>query len=365
MPHNHHHHHDHGGEKNIASAFFLNVFFVIIEIVGGLLTNSFAILSDALHDLGDTIGLAISWYLEKISHKKKDARFSLGYRRFSLLAALINSLVLLIGSIIIISEVIPRLFHPHHSDAGGMFILSVFGIGIHGLAAYRLRKGKTLNEKAASLHLLEDTYGWIAVMLASILIYIKDLHIIDPLLSLFIVLYILIKVVQNLKATILIFLQKVPPDVKISQIRKAVLKLKGVHGMCNTNLWSLDGQHNVLSTCVAVKDGVKGEVVFTLKKKIKKIVSEFNIDHITIEMGRKSEYADVKADQVEEDESEGKMNKLWNHIVPKSKVAKIIIVVSFAIFLLVLFFVTPPSEEHEHDPNRPGAEEVHDDHHDE
>ncbi|MFC1787898.1 cation diffusion facilitator family transporter, partial [Patescibacteria group bacterium] len=285
MPHDH----DHSGEKNIASAFFLNLFFIIIEVIGGLATNSFAILSDALHDLGDTLSLAVSWYLERVAKRGQDTKFSFGYRRFSLLAALINSLVLLVGGLFILSEVIPRLIHPHHADAGGMMLLALFGILVNGLAAFRLRKGKTINEKTVSLHLLEDVYGWVAVLFAGLLILIKDIHIIDPLLSILITIYILYKVIKNLKETLTIFLQGVPPEVKLEKIQKSVMRIKGVCSMCDTHIWSLDGVNNVLTTHIVIDDMVKGEKIFAIKNRVKALIHKNDIKFVTIEIERKSE----------------------------------------------------------------------------
>jgi cobalt-zinc-cadmium efflux system protein len=366
--HSHSHVHSHyHGEKNIAFAFFLNLIFIVIEIVGGLATNSFAILSDALHDLGDTLSLGVSWYLERVSKRGKDARFSIGYRRFSLLAALINSLILMAGSFYILSEVIPRILHPHHADSTGMFYLAVVGITVHGVAAYRLSKGTSLNERSVSLHLLEDVFGWVAVLIASILIAIKDLHIIDPLLSGLITLYILYKVILNLKETLIIFLQGVPPDLKINQLQKNVLKIKGVSAMCNTNIWSLDGVNNVLTTHIVVDKSVRGEQVFALKKRITKLVEDYDIKNITIEMERaeRGSKAHQKSDVfVEEHHHKGKVEKFFDVVIPKTNKGKIFLaLIALALFSLV-FFASPDSEEHEDDPNSPihleeGHGEVH------
>ncbi|MEJ2412193.1 MAG: cation diffusion facilitator family transporter [Anaerolineales bacterium] len=131
----HPHDHTHTHTENIRVAFFLNLGFTLFEVIGGLYTNSLAILSDALHDLGDSFSLGMAWYLERHSHKESDVKYSYGYRRFSLLAALINTIVLIAGSIYILSEAVPRLLHPEHSNAGGMVVLAVVGIAVNGFAA--------------------------------------------------------------------------------------------------------------------------------------------------------------------------------------------------------------------------------------
>lgn len=157
-----HHHH---ATQNIQLAFFLNLSFTLIEIIGGLWTNSLAILSDALHDLGDSIALGLSWYFAKVSQKPPDERFSYGYQRFSLLGALISSLILVVGSTIILFTAIPRLFHPEPVHVEGMLLLALLGVIINGVAVLKLKGGKTQNERVVMLHLLEDTFGWIAVLI--------------------------------------------------------------------------------------------------------------------------------------------------------------------------------------------------------
>ena len=171
----HHHHHDHSHDTgNIKVAFFLNLSFTIIEIIGGLMTNSMAILADALHDLGDSLSLGISWFLEKVSEKKPDETFTFGYARFSLLAAFINSMVLIVGSTIILYHVIPRLLNPEPVEASGMLLLSILGIVMNGLAVLRLKKGSSMNEKVVTWHLMEDILGWVVVLVASIVLMFVD-----------------------------------------------------------------------------------------------------------------------------------------------------------------------------------------------
>ena len=199
------HHHSHEQEKggNIKVAFFLNISFTIIEIIGGVLTNSVAILSDALHDLGDSLSLGLAWYFEKKSKKGRSKNFSFGYKRFSLLGALINAIVLIIGSIFILREAIPRIINPEPVDTKGMILLAILGIFVNGLAVLRLKKGTSLNEKVISLHLLGDVFGWIAVLIGAIAIYYFNSPIIDPILSFLIAGFILFNVYKNLNKVIL------------------------------------------------------------------------------------------------------------------------------------------------------------------
>lgn len=141
------HHYEHTSGKNLKIAFFLNLGFTILEVIGRFFVNSVAILSDALHDLGDSLSLGTSWYLNKKSQEGANEKYSFGYRRFSLLGALINSLVLIAGSVYVINEAVGRILSPEHSDAQGMIIFAIIGVTVNGYAVWRLSGGKILNEK--------------------------------------------------------------------------------------------------------------------------------------------------------------------------------------------------------------------------
>lgn len=172
----HNHSHNHTSTKNIKIAFYLNLCFTILEIIGGIYVNSIAIISDAIHDLGDTISLGTAWYLDVKSKKKADKKFSFGYNRFSLLGALISSIILIAGSIYVINEAIGRILNPEHTDAQGMMIFAIIGVFVNGYAAWKLSSGKSMNEKVASWHLLEDVLGWVAVLVVAIILNFKDIH---------------------------------------------------------------------------------------------------------------------------------------------------------------------------------------------
>ncbi len=281
MPHDHNHE---NSTKNIRVAFFLNLGFTVFELVGGLYTNSLAILSDALHDLGDTLSLGLSWYLDKVSKKGHTSTFTYGYKRFSLLAAFINSIVLAIGSAYILTEAIPRLFAPEHSNAQGMFWIALVGIAVNGLAVLRLKAGQSMNEKVVTWHLLEDVLGWVAVLIASIIMLFTDLHILDPLLSVGITLYVLWNVFKNLRKTVKIFLQSIPDSVDPHSLAQSILALPKVESVHDTHVWSLDGEYNVLTTHIAVDKSASRDDVYGLKCAIKKLAAEGNVAHATIEV---------------------------------------------------------------------------------
>ena len=280
----HHHHHQHESTENIKTAFFLNFSFTILEIIGGIWTNSSAILSDALHDLGDSISLGLAWFMDKYSKKEADHKFSFGYSRFSLLAAFINSLVLIIGSILILVQAVPRIFAPEPVNKMGMLVFSLTGITINGIAFLRLRRGNSINEEVVSWHLLEDVLGWMAILIVSIVLIFVDLYILDPLLSVLITIYILYNVSKNIRRIANIFLQRVPEGLSIEDIEKEFLEIKEVINIHHTHIWTLDGEKHLLSTHIVVDRDLKQSDIIKLKNRVRESGQGMGISHITVEI---------------------------------------------------------------------------------
>jgi cobalt-zinc-cadmium efflux system protein len=270
--------------RNIRIVFILNLLFTAIEIIGGFWTNSMAILSDALHDLGDSFALGITLILDKLSHRVSDEKYSYGYQRFNLLAALINTIILVIGSIFIFSEAIPRLSHPEHSNAQGMVIFAIIGIVVNGAAALRLRGSKSQNTKIIAWHLLEDELGWTAVLIVAFVLLFKDIHILDPLLSILITAYVLYNVLKNLKKTLSLFLQGVPEDIEIKKLEENILNQPRVKSVHHTHIWSLDGENHVLTTHVVVFKHTTRIQINQIKKSIIALISGHHFEHTTIEI---------------------------------------------------------------------------------
>ncbi|MFW5885659.1 MAG: cation diffusion facilitator family transporter [Halanaerobium sp.] len=290
----HPHEHDHSAVGNIKFAFFLNLSFSIIEIIGGLLTNSMAILSDALHDLGDSISLAVSWYLENFAQKGADEDFSYGYARFSLLGALINSLVLILGSFFILSEVIPRILNPQIVHPEGMLFLAIIGITVNGISVLKLRGGSSLNKEVVSWHLMEDLLGWSAVLVVSIILIFKSIPVLDPLLSLLINIYILYNVISKLKRVLSIFLQGVPGEIDINTLQQKVVEQTAALAVHHTHVWTLEGEKNFLSTHLVVSNQINREEIIALKTKVKNLLAEEGIDHVTVEIEYENEECESK-----------------------------------------------------------------------
>jgi cobalt-zinc-cadmium efflux system protein len=288
------HTHSEDGSVNIKIAFYLNLGFTILEIAGGIAANSLAIIADALHDLGDSFSLGLSWYFEKYSKKGNDSTFSYGYRRFSLLGALTNAALLIIGSIFILAEALPRIMHPQESSAGGMFVLAVIGVAVNGFAFLRLRGGKTLNTRIIAWHLLEDVLGWMAVLIVSVTLFFKKLYVLDPVLSILVTSYVLYNVVKNLRATVFLFLQAVPEGLDINAIEERLLTVPRVESLHHTHLWSLDGEHHVLTTHVVVDPHSTKEDVLNVKCDINGIAEELKITHTTVEIEYQEEECRMK-----------------------------------------------------------------------
>ncbi|MBN1932090.1 MAG: cation transporter [Desulfobacterales bacterium] len=269
---------------SLKTAFFLNLGFTFIEIIGGLWTNSIAILSDSLHDLGDSFSLGLSWYLEKYSQKEMDQKFSFGYRRFSLAGALANGMVIIVGAIFILSKALPRLIDPQPTHPGGMVLLAFAGILINGLAAFRLRSGKSLNAQMVTWHLIEDVLGWSAILVIGIILLFKNWPILDPILSILIILYVLYHVVQNLKKTFAVFLQAVPDNIDIKTIENKIQAIDRVKSVHHTQIWSLDGEHHVLTSHIVVDQNTTKKQVLEIKCAIHELTQNIGFEHITIEI---------------------------------------------------------------------------------
>ncbi|MDR1759398.1 MAG: cation diffusion facilitator family transporter [Fibrobacter sp.] len=284
MPHHHHDHHSSPAEKsNIGLAFFLNLSFTVIELIGGFLTNSVAIISDAVHDFGDSLSLGLAWYFQKLSRKGSSKHFSYGYKRFSLLGAIINCIILVVGSIYILSEAIPRLFAPQETNAKGMFLLAVFGIVVNGIAVLRTRKAKSINERVISLHLLEDVLGWAAVLLGSAVMYFTGWTIIDPILSLFIACFVLFNVFKNIKLVLPILLQGTPAEIDQESIAQKLKEFKNVANIHDLHIWSLDEEYAVLTVHIRLNENLSMEKLAELKSQIRSVLEKEKIPHATIE----------------------------------------------------------------------------------
>lgn len=282
MGHNHSHNHSTG---NIKVAFFINLAFTLIELVGGMLSNSIAIVSDALHDLGDSFALGLAWYLEKkASSEKASATFTFGYARFRLLGALINALILVGGSIYIIIEAVGRFQNPEPVKSLWMMGIAIIGVAANSYAAWRTRGSESLNEKVISWHLLEDVLGWVAVLIVSIILQFKDWYLLDPALSIGVTVFILIGVGRRLWETIHLLLQGVPSNIKLADIESLLISVDKVQSVHHTHVWSLDGEQHVLTTHIVLVGTSNLSVADNVRKDCISVLDQFNFTHHTIQV---------------------------------------------------------------------------------
>ena len=280
--HNHSHGHTHSKtEKNILVAFFFFFGFAIFELIGGILTKSVAIISDSLHDAGDALSIGISYFLERKSMQKSDKNYTFGYRRYSILGAFITTSILLIGSSLVIYHAILRFFNPVELNYDGMIIIAVVGVIVNFLAAYFTRDGESLNQHAVNLHMLEDVFGWIVVLVGSIIIKFTNIIYIDSIMSIGISVFLIIEAIKNLKQILDLVLEKVPNGISVDMVEKEVLSIKDVSDIHHIHIWSMDGNKNYASMHVVSNKNVK--------KQIREKLEKLGIDSIVIELEKQDE----------------------------------------------------------------------------
>ena len=275
-----HHHHKKAGE-NLAFVFFMNLAFNIIVIAGGLATNSVAILADCIHDMSDTISIALAWFLERVSQKDSSDNYSYGYQRFSILGAVIISVFVIIMAFVILSEAIPRLFEPEGVDAGGMLVVAIVGIIFKSISVWRLHEGETFNEKAILFHQLGDVFEWLTILILSIVLMFWDgAPYLDPFVSIGIALWLIFNLGRNLYKAVQVLLQKTPDNFDVDEFRSSILAIDGINGIDDFHIWSLDGIDSVMTLKVSIDDlNNQNEI----KEEIYTISNRYHVVDITIE----------------------------------------------------------------------------------
>ena len=245
--HSHHHHHGHGSLGNIGFAFALNLIFSLVELVGGLAIGSMAIVAGAIHDLGDAVSLGSAWILERLAKRGRDQNFHFGYKRFSLLSALIAGVVISTGSIMVVIEAAQRFVAPDSPPGKAVVAFACLGLAVNGLAAWRLSRGLTQNERMMTWHSLDDLFSWSIVLIGGIAIAVWDIAWLDPLLAMGLAIFVLYNVLRHLKETAYLFLQGRPENFDEEEFRRETLAIEGVEHIDHLSIWSLDGESSVLS----------------------------------------------------------------------------------------------------------------------
>ena len=268
-------------KTSIWLAFFLNLSYAIVEFIAGGIFGSSAVLADSVHDLGDAIAIGISALLETISNREEDRQYTLGYKRFSLLGAMLTAVILMIGSVLVILENVTKIVHPQPVNEEGILWLGIIAVAINVLASLVVRKGKTKNESILSLHFLEDTLGWVAVILMAIVLRFTDWYILDPLLSIAISFFVLSKALPRFWSTLKIFLDAVPEGVDIQKIKTDLAELDHVASINQLNLWTMDGLEKNAIVHVCLKEM---EHMETCKESIRIFLKDCGFQNITIEV---------------------------------------------------------------------------------
>lgn len=282
-------------EKNILIAFILNLSFSIFEIIGGFFTGSVAIISDAVHDLGDATSIGVSYFLEKKSKKQPDNTYTYGYARFSVMGSVITTLILLFGSVMVIYNAVLRIINPVEINYNGMIIFAIVGAFVNFLAAYFTKDGDSLNQKAVNLHMLEDVLGWIVVLVGAIVMRFTDIRIIDPLMSMGVAIFIFINALKNLKEVLDLFLEKIPNNISIEEIKEHICEIDGVINVHHIHIWSMDGYLNFATMHIVAEENSH-----TIKDKIRQELKEHGISHATLEIEGKDDHCHEEHCHIEE-----------------------------------------------------------------
>ncbi len=274
-------------EKNILVAFILNLVFSVFELVGGIFTNSVAIISDSIHDLGDAASIGISYFLEKKSKKQPDKIYTYGYLRYSVIGSVITTLILLVGSVLVIVNAVKRILSPAEINYNGMIIFAVIGVVVNFAAAYFTKDGDSLNQKSVNLHMLEDVLGWAVVLVGAIVMRFTDFALIDPILSIGVAIYIFIHAFSHLKEALNLFLEKIPEDISIDEIKHHIGEIEGVLDVHHIHIWSMDGSSNYATMHIKANgDHIK------IKEAVREELKEHGISHVTLELENENEHCE-------------------------------------------------------------------------
>ncbi len=287
-------------ERNILIAFILNLGFSAFEFLGGVYTGSVAIISDAVHDLGDAASIGLSFFLEKKSKKKPDENYTYGYARYSVIGSMITTLILLIGSVAVIYNAINRIIYPTEIKYEGMIIFAIVGVCVNFCGAFFTGEGGSLNQKAVNLHMLEDVLGWIVVLIGAIVMKFTNFVCIDPIMSIGVAAFILTHAVNNLKEIIDIFLEKTPHNIDVEKIKEHINSIDDIIDVHHIHIWSIDGQNNY-ATMHIVTNADHHEI----KQKIREELHEHKICHVTLELEKGEEPCHETLCQVEFKEKAG------------------------------------------------------------
>jgi cobalt-zinc-cadmium efflux system protein len=286
MEHDHHHHHKDISGKNLLITSLLNLAITIVEIAGGLISNSLALLSDALHNLGDTSAVFIAYMAHLISRKGRTSKKTFGYKRIEILAALFNAIVLIVITSYLFVEAFRRIRHPEPIKGNVMFVVAVVGLLANILSVLLLKRDSkhNINVRAAYLHLLGDTISSVAVIAGAVFIYFFGWYWIDPLITFIVGLYILKETWVVLKQAVEILMQGTPEDLDLTEVKEALEDLPEIDNIHHVHAWNLNDNEIHFECHVDLNDDIRVSQTEKIKDKIHEILlNKFNITHVTIQ----------------------------------------------------------------------------------
>jgi cobalt-zinc-cadmium efflux system protein len=286
--HHHHHHHNHEGSgKRLLQTFFINIFITVVEIIGGILSGSLSLLSDALHNAGDALSVMLSYIAFRLSKKSTSPAKTFGYKRIEILAVLFNTVLLIVILVYLFYEVFQRFSHPAEVKTGIMAGVALAAVLANGLSVLLLKGNaeENINVKSTYLHQLGDTLSSFAVVIGGILIYFFQVVWIDPLLTILIGIYILKETYDLLMQAVNILMQAAPTTVDLSLVEtelKAITSVKGIHDI---HVWSLNDRENYFDCHIEVMDNMPMHETDNLRKQIDNVLkSKFDIQHTVIQI---------------------------------------------------------------------------------
>ena len=271
--------------RNIFIAFILNLAFSVFEFIGGIFTGSVAIISDAVHDIGDAASIGASFFLEKKSKKQPDEAYTYGYSRYAVIGSVLTTLILLLGSLAVIYHAILRMIDPVEINYNGMILFAIVGVCVNLAAALVTRDGASLNQRAVNLHMLEDVLGWIVVLVGAVVMRFTNFYMIDSLMSIGVAIFILVNALKGLKEALDLFLEKTPHGISIREITEHICEIDGVLGVHHVHVWSMD-VHNNYATMHVVVNGDKHKIKHSIRDELK----EHGIGHATLELEEEHEH---------------------------------------------------------------------------
>lgn len=292
LEHNHthsHEHHHHVGinGKNLFWVTLLNLVITIAEIVGGLLSNSLSLLSDAVHNLGDTLALVFAFVANKIGTKDADYKRTFGYKRVEILTALLNALILIAICLFLFKEAYDRIINPEPIKGLLMLVVAIIGLLANGFSVLILQKDKdkNINIKAAYLHLLGDTLSSVAVIVGGVAIWLFNIVWIDPVITVIVGIYIIYHAWEILKQATAILMQSAPAHINLNEIVENIENINEVKDIHHIHLWQLNEQQLHFEAHVNVHDNIDMLKVMELKKEIEQILESKGIEHTTLQIG--------------------------------------------------------------------------------